>query len=371
MAEISIAYRNGMVVAKPLSDDEEEEGPGRILTVEEFVDRLRNRTDIFGVDKNHRLRNIEVITLLFALVAGMFTSQVKSLKIGTDFYMPKPMQKGLVTMRGDISITRPPMAKPDVQKPSAVKTSNKRPLHYNRNPVANPSSVAGPTGGGSIRSRVSASGVLGIITGRIRGRDAADGDFLGKGGFAEGINAIISGVHGLKQGGSSAASRLGAQGIGYGPGYHSGFNGDGPGGVDGLINSLMQPTEPDAGLTLKTGPPDRITRAAITPVQQGIRFNGSGRSRVDIMRVVMQNLSALRYSYNQRLRERPGLSGRITIKFAVDEFGKVIACEVVESNMNDQTLESAITGKILRWNFDRIDKPGDITEVVYPFVFST
>jgi hypothetical protein len=88
------------------------------------------------------------------------------------------------------------------------------------------------------------------------------------------------------------------------------------------------------------------------------------------MRVVMQNLAALRYAYNKRLREKPGLKGKITCKFAIDEFGKVIFCEVVNSDMDDSTLEADIIDKIKRWVFEKIDKPGDVTEVVYPFAFS-
>ena len=88
------------------------------------------------------------------------------------------------------------------------------------------------------------------------------------------------------------------------------------------------------------------------------------------MRVVNQNLAALRYAYNKRLREKPGLRGKITCKFAIDEFGKVIYCEVIESTMEDSQLEADIVDKIKRWVFDKVDKPGDVTEIVYPFVFS-
>jgi len=95
-----------------------------------------------------------------------------------------------------------------------------------------------------------------------------------------------------------------------------------------------------------------------------------GRSRASIQRVVMQNMAALRYIYNRRLREKPGLKGKVTVKFAVDEFGKVIFAKVVESTMNDPELENLVLGRVKDWNFDRIDKPGDVTEVVYPFVFS-
>ena len=84
----------------------------------------------------------------------------------------------------------------------------------------------------------------------------------------------------------------------------------------------------------------------------------------------MQNIAALRYAYNKRLREKPGLKGKITVKFAIDEFGKVSFASVVESTMSDPELEAIVVDKIKRWVFEKIDKPGDVTEVVYPFVFS-
>ncbi|MCL2690216.1 MAG: TonB family protein, partial [Chitinispirillia bacterium] len=70
------------------------------------------------------------------------------------------------------------------------------------------------------------------------------------------------------------------------------------------------------------------------------------------------------------LREKPGLNGKITVKFAIDEFGKVIFAQVVETTMNDPELEQIVVARVRSWNFDKIDKPGDVTEVVYPFVFS-
>jgi hypothetical protein len=38
--------------------------------------------------------------------------------------------------------------------------------------------------------------------------------------------------------------------------------------------------------------------------------------------------------------------------------------------MADSELETTVVGKIRLWVFEKIDKPGDVTEVVYPFVFS-
>lgn len=369
MAEISIACRNGMVVAKTLSDDDEDEGPGRILTVEEFIDRLRNRADIFGVDKDRRLRNSEVVTLFFALVAGLFLSQVKTLNVHTDAYMPMPKAPvGTTILTHDL--LRPESARPVIPKPAIVNANDRHSLRHAKSGVARLTSSSRQNGG-SVREHVVRSGVLAIIAGRLRGKDVATGDILSQEGFAEGIDAIISGIQGLKHGASSAASRRGTQGLNFLPGDGPGYDENGSDGIDGMIKSLMTSTESELPLALKTGPPGRIRDAAIATVPGGVSLNGTGRSRVDIMRVVMQNLSALRYAYNRRLRERPGLTGKITIKFAVDEFGNVIACEVIESSMADSQLEAVITGKILRWRFDKIDKPGDITEVVYPFVFST
>ena len=95
-----------------------------------------------------------------------------------------------------------------------------------------------------------------------------------------------------------------------------------------------------------------------------------GRSRANIMRVVRQNLAALRYAFNQRLREKPGMKGKVTVKWAIDEFGNVLFAKVTSSTVNDAAFEQTVVKKIKLWKFGKIDKPGDVTEVTYPFVFT-
>ena len=208
--------------------------------------------------------------------------------------------------------------------------------------------------------------MLGIISGQVKGKAVASADIFGKGGFASNIDAVLSGVGGLKAGGGGGSGRRGAAGIGYGAGYGSGFGG-GSSGVDDLINGLMSG---DGSSGLDIGLKKRGSLAISAPTfTKGGALTG-GRSRESIMRVVMQNIAALRYAYNKRLREKPGLKGKITVKFAIDEFGKVIFCNVTESTMGDADLETTVSEKIKRWVFEKIDKPGDVTEVVYPFVFS-
>ena len=58
-----------------------------------------------------------------------------------------------------------------------------------------------------------------------------------------------------------------------------------------------------------------------------------GRSRQSIKEVVENKVSELNYAYNQRLKSIPELKGQITVKFAIDECGKVIFCQTVGSTI--------------------------------------
>jgi TonB family protein len=275
-------------------------------------------------------------------------------EVPTDFFekLPEERVAKLVTIPGELK-------KKEEKKEEEIKTEKKK-----LKPTKKRGAGGTRGGGGDPRARVTRKGVLGIISGRVKGKAVASADIFGKGGFASDIDAVLAGVGGLKAGGSGGVGRKGVAGIGYGAGYGSGFGG-GAGGVDDLIGSLMGGDE-GGGLALKKRGALKLKEPRFT---KGGALTG-GRSKASIMRVVMQNLAALRYAYNRRLREKPGLKGKITVKFAIDEFGKVIFCQVVESTMSDPPLEKQVISKIRRWVFDKIDKPGDITEVVYPFVFS-
>jgi TonB family protein len=95
-----------------------------------------------------------------------------------------------------------------------------------------------------------------------------------------------------------------------------------------------------------------------------------GRSRAEIMRVVRQNMASLQHAYNQRLRDNPGMQGRVTVKWAIDEFGNVIHAQLVSSTIGDDIFEQTVVSRIRSWVFGRINIPGDVTEVEYPFVFT-
>jgi hypothetical protein len=343
-------------------DDAEEDG--RTLTEAEFMAKLLERRDIFVIDKDPRLRNIETVFFAFGIVLGLWITKHQSVQVASDFYEKIPDQVTAKLVKGE-ELPATLQNKKDEDKKTReedIKTDKK---------TLKPTKAKGVGGnyggGGDPRARVTQKGVLGIIAGKVSGKPVASADIFGKGGFAENIDGILQGVGGLKSGGSGGVGRKGPVGIGFGMGYGSGFGGGG-GNVDDIIGGLLGGGgESSLGLRqpshrgeLKMSEPKIVKGGALT----------GGRSRTSIMRVVMQNLAALRYAYNKRLREKPGLKGKITCKFAIDEFGKVIFCEAVESTMADPQLENEVVDKIKRWVFEKIDKPGDVTEVVYPFAFS-
>lgn len=339
-------------------DEDEDDAPGRVLSNEEYSKALKSRPDIFAVEKDRKLSVLEVICLILGIGVGIWLSTYEIAKVATDFFEKLPEERTAKIVK-DLPETLKMEEKKEEEKKEEIKTDKKK-----LKPSKSKGAGGRTGGGGDPRARVTRKGVLGIISGQVKGQTVASADVFGKGGFASGIDAILQGVGGLKSGGGGGVGRKGAAGIGYGAGYGSGFGGGG-GGIDDLLGSLMGgdgggSLELKKRGALKLSEPKFVSGGALT----------GGRSKASIMRVVMQNLAALRYAYNKRLREKPGLRGKITVKFAIDEFGKVIFCQVVGTTINDATLEAEVIQKIKRWAFGKIDKPGDVTEVVYPFVFN-
>ncbi len=338
-------------------DDEENEEPGRLLTEEEYFRKLMERGDIFYFEDNKRLKITEIVSVFCALLTCVLISTREIDRIDEDFYQKIDFSGKVAVMT--TTIDRPAFNDRKEQSRPEPKLTDRTTIRKNKS-----QGKGGPDGGGGDpRARVTQKGVLGLISGQIKGKTFASADIFGKGGFAENIDAIISGVGGLRTGGGGVG-RKGVAGIGYGMGYNSGMGG-GSGGIGDLVDNLMSSSFGDA-VQLKR-------RATLEIAQPTFTKGGSltsGRSKASILRVVMQNIASLRYAYNKRLREKPGLKGKITVKFAIDEFGKVLFCKLEESTLSDSDLETQVVDKINRWRFEEIDKPGDVTEVVYPFVFS-
>ncbi len=368
-AEIDLVPLEKAPVASAADDDEDQEDmdAGRSISDAEYAQVLSKRADIFHLEKDSKLRNLVVVALVIGLGVGFWMSTIKVVQVATDFFEKIPEERVAKFVKGDVDATLDDQKKKKEEEEAKKKEEELKTDKKTLKKETDKKGAGGKFGGGGDpRARVTQKGVLGIISGKVTGKAVASADIFGRGGFASGIDGILQGLGGLKAGGSGGVGRKGAAGIGFGAGYGSGFGGgSGFSGVDDLIGGLLG-GEGESSLSLKK-------RGNLTVSEPKFVKGGAltgGRSRASIMRVVMQNIAALRYAYNKRLREKPGLKGKITCKFAIDEFGKVIFCEALESTMSDPQLEQEVVDKIKRWVFEKIDKPGDVTEVVYPFVFS-
>ena len=83
-------------------------------------------------------------------------------------------------------------------------------------------------------------------------------------------------------------------------------------------------------------PADSVNHFYLNPQ---ITYGEAVRSKKSIMKVVMRYLPNMRYAYNKRLRTVPGISGKLTVKFCIDMYGRVIYVETISSTLNDTVLK--------------------------------
>ena len=352
---------NNLTVAAPttsnLDDDEEEDEDGRVLTDAEYIKALSARADIFYTEKDRKLQVLMPIFLIIGIALSAYVTWVLDLSTFAPDFVDRVLKKQTVVLGEEINLDEELDEEKEEEEKEEFKEEKKE-----LKPKEKKGSGGKKSGGGDPASVVTKKGVLGVLSGAITGTQVANADVFGKGGYSAGLDAVLAGTGGLKQGGGGGSGRAGAAGIGFGSGVGSGFGG-GSGGVDAL-DGLMG----GSGATVK------LKKKKTLRVKQPTGASGAGlsggRSRANIMRVVRQNLAALRYAFNKRLRDKPGLRGKVTVKWAIDEFGNVLFAKVVSSTVNDPDFEQTVMKKVKLWKFGKIDKPGDVTEVTYPFVFT-
>ncbi|MBI2894729.1 MAG: energy transducer TonB [Deltaproteobacteria bacterium] len=94
-----------------------------------------------------------------------------------------------------------------------------------------------------------------------------------------------------------------------------------------------------------------------------------GLSREDIRRVVRLHMAEVRYCYEQGLRARPDLAGRVAVHFVVGAQGRVLTSGVSSSTLGDASVGSCVSHAVQRWSFPAIPT-GGVTSVNYPFTFT-
>ncbi len=94
------------------------------------------------------------------------------------------------------------------------------------------------------------------------------------------------------------------------------------------------------------------------------------RDRESILMMIDINRRDLAKAYSRRWKQNNALSGRVTVKFGINDQGDVVSCSVAESTLKDPEFEKTVVNIVKHWKFGPIDNPGDVTEVMYPFTFT-
>jgi TonB family protein len=92
------------------------------------------------------------------------------------------------------------------------------------------------------------------------------------------------------------------------------------------------------------------------------------RSREEILQVVNANTPVLKSIYNEYLKQKPGFSGKITLKFTIDASGDIIIITILSSTTGYAEFDNAIKNEVATWKWKAI-KGGNTTPTI-PFNFT-
>ncbi|HKP95194.1 MAG TPA: AgmX/PglI C-terminal domain-containing protein [Fibrobacteria bacterium] len=153
--------------------------------------------------------------------------------------------------------------------------------------------------------------------------------------------------------------RLGKQDNGYDGGYNQGGTG---GNGEGNIEIPGFKEDPIPGKMRRPG--------SGTPVVEIDQFrNATSRSTASILAVIRSHSPGLRHLYNTFLKMRPGLAGKITLRFAIAPGGQVVDVGLAGSTTTAPDFDAQVKEKVMSWRFDPVKAIGnDIVTV--PFNFS-
>ena len=112
------------------------------------------------------------------------------------------------------------------------------------------------------------------------------------------------------------------------------------------------------------------TRRAGTP--DVIPCEGSVRGALDkeiVRRSIRRHLNEIRFCYEEGLRRRPQLDGRVAVQFTIAGTGRVLTSLLQSSTLGDRTVENCAVNAVRRWEFPQ-PQGGGLVMVSYPFAFT-
>ena len=100
----------------------------------------------------------------------------------------------------------------------------------------------------------------------------------------------------------------------------------------------------------QVAPSAEVVAAVATELRQA-SADSAQRTKEEIRRIMDANKSAIYSIYSRELRKRPSLRGSITPELVIERNGVVSRCSVVESSLNEPSLEQRICSRLQMVNF--------------------
>lgn len=167
----------------------------------------------------------------------------------------------------------------------------------------------------------------------------------GPGGDAGSGGEVLTGLgKGLKK---TTVGNTGVAGLG-------GIGTKGAGGGAGGYGNTMVASGEGKGISA-------ISMASNDMVLEG------GLSRYAINATIAKYLSQVRRCYEKQLNKTPGIEGLVTVSFQINASGRLNFSKVKNSSLNNATVESCITQKMMGWKFPN-PKGGVNVNINYPFM---
>jgi hypothetical protein len=85
-----------------------------------------------------------------------------------------------------------------------------------------------------------------------------------------------------------------------------------------------------------------------------------------IRRYIRRQIARIRYCYEKQLKTKPGLSGKVTVRFVLGDQGKVI--EATASGLGNAAVETCVAEVIRSIEFPATRSGGQVV-INYPFLF--
>jgi len=257
---------------------------------------------------------------------------------------------------------KPEVKKPKADEPKPDKTAAKKSTKTKKakSPRKSRQERRGSRGKSrqQIANAVSSRGVLALLTSSSTvagGSEVAD-ILTGKNHIQKDLDKAISGLSGLRTGGSGTTKATNVKG----------GRSRGGGGIDDLVSDLSE-TE-GGGSFKRTGDLVSVGESALVGGGDG---NGIiGRNQDDIQGIILKHNNSVQYCYQRELKRNPNLKGKLVVRFSITSQGTVKDVEVISSTLNNRKVERCVSNRIRRWSdFGTIDSSYGNTTVRQAYAF--